>query len=942
MLLRVECLPKYSAVRDIILENGLDILVVCESWHVSQDDILLRRSTPSGYCCIGEARPDPTGGMAATRGAIGGGVVVYYREQFTAKKIALIPHQTSFEFVCVSLSTRSGPITIIAVYRPGSAPLDQLFFREFMALLEVVATYNSEVIISGDINVYLEHPDDRLGKQFLDLIHSFGFTQHVNSPTHDKGGLLNVIITRLDSGVENLLVDPPIISDHGLVSCLLPILGPPLVVFNIRNIRSWKRLDRQAFSKALRASPLCRDDDYYEAMSVGQLFDLYESSLTEALDTLLPVRPVKSRFQPLAPWFDDECRAIKRRVRMLERRYRRTHDVADRTSWIEAARSKHKQFKVRENMYWEATIASNTGNPRKLWRSISTLLGDQGTPRSSVSPPFSPSDYLRFMEEKIESVRSGTAGAQPPTFEITDCCFDSFESCAEVDMRKIIAGSPSKSCDLDPIPTFLVKDYLDTLLPFITRLCNTSIREACLPEFQKRAIITPVIKKAGSDVGDVKNYRPISGLTFLSKVIEKVVAKQLVAYLASNALLPRFQSGFRHGHSTETAILRMLSDIYAAIDHGRIVLLALLDVSASFDTVDHNILLERLSTSFGVKGRALDWIRSFLSSRSQSVCLGNSSSPSSSIRYGLPQGSILGPLLYIIYTADVERVVRLFGFAVQLYADDTQLYGNCLPGDAGDLSVRVLEVIDAMESWMSSNRLRLNADKTQFIWFGTRQQLAKRDLASLASISPSLISCDSVRNLGVLLDCELMMDAHIKQLCRSCFYQLRRLRVIRHCLSRASLTTLACTFICNRIDYCNGVLCGVTAGRLDRLQSVLHAAARLILNISKFSHISSAIRDELHWLPVQCRSQYKIGTLVRNCIFGSSPLYLQELCLPVASASGRQHLRSAGRGDLLVPLFRTVNYGLRGFSISGPRLWNTLPQDIRQSVGNLELFKKQT
>ena len=129
--------------------------------------------------------------------------------------------------------------------------------------------------------------------------------------------------------------------------------------------------------------------------------------------------------------------------------------------------------------------------------------------------------------------------------------------------------------------------------------------------------------------------------------------------------------------------------------------------------------------------------------------------------------------------------------------------------------------------------------------------------------------------------------------------------------------------------------------RLDRLQSILNATARLVLNIPKFSHISLAIRDELHWLPVQCRSQYKICILVRNSIAGFSPQYLQELCLPVASVLGRQHLRSAGRNDLLVPQFRTVNYGLRGFSISGPRLWNTLPHDIRQSVGNLNLFKNK-
>ena len=676
-------------------------------------------------------------------------------------------------------------------------------------------------------------------------------------------------------------------------------------------------------------------------ISTDQLFDLYHSTMSEVLDAFLPVRSVTTRFQPSAPWFDDECRAIKRRVRMLERRYRLTRKDVDRLSWIEAARSKHRQFRERENLYWEACIASNTGNPRKLWRSISSLLGDPAVSRSGILPSFSPADYLRFMEDKLDSVRAATEGAPAPSFETTECLLSSFEFCTEEDIRKIIGASPSKSCDLDPVPTFLVKDYLDTLLPFITRLCNASIREACLPATQKKAIITPVIKKVGADVDDVKNYRPISGLTFLSKVIEKVVAKQLVSYLHSNNLLPKFQSGFRRGYSTETAILRMLSDIYAAVDRGRVALLALLDVSAAFDTVDHDILLERLLVSFGVTGSAHAWIRSFLSSRSQYVRLGSSSSSWSSIRCGVPQGSILGPLLYILYTADVERIVESFGLAVQLYADDTQLYGDGSPIAAEELSARVLAAIDAVENWMSSNRLRLNATKTQFIWFGTRQQLAKRDLTSLASISPPLVSNDPVRNLGVLLDSELTMDAHIKQLCRSCFFQLRRLRVVRNCLSKRSLLTLTYAFVHNRLDYCNSILFGVTAGRLDRLQSVLNATARLVLNLPKFSRITSAIRDELHWLPVVFRSQYKLCIIVRNCFIGSAPLYLRELCTPATSVTGRQHLRSAARNDLIVPQFRTVNFGQRGFSVSGPRLWNSLPHDIRQLTDSLEQFKQK-
>ena len=232
---------------------------------------------------------------------------------------------------------------------------------------------------------------------------------------------------------------------------------------------------------------------------------------------------------------------------------------------------------------------------------------------------------------------------------------------------------------------------------------------------------------------------------------------------------------------------------------------------------------------------------------------------------------------------------------------------------------------------MSSNRLRLNSPKTQFIWLGTRQQLAKLDMAAIAAAFPLFVFSSAVRDLGVTLDQELTLAPHIHSLTRSCFYQLRQLRTVARSLTPTATTTLVHSFVTARLDYCCSLFAGLPTVRLNCLDRVLRSAARLIGRIPKYDHISAYMRDVLHWLPLKQRIEYRTAALVWRCMLGLAPAYLSELCYSSSSLSTRslRSLRSAEQGLLTVPFARTSTKQNRAFSVVGPLIWNCLPLTLR-------------
>ena len=368
------------------------------------------------------------------------------------------------------------------------------------------------------------------------------------------------------------------------------------------------------------------------------------------------------------------------------------------------------------------------------------------------------------------------------------------------------------------------------------------------------------------------------------------------------------------------------------MDAKMLSVLVLLDLSAAFDTVDHTILLDRLHHVVGISGTVFSWFKSYLSNRKFCVNIGGCSSGFYDMNCGVPQGSILGPVLFNLYMLPLGEVIRRHGINFHSYADDTQLYIVVSPDDPGQIDTLFKCILD-IESWMASNFLQLNQDKTQTLVVGSEVQ---REKLSVKLLSASFNPCKTVKNLGVIFDPDLNFGPHIRDVTKKAFYHLKNIAKVRQFLSQANAETLIHAFITCRIDYCNALLSGLPQKSIAQLQLLQNSAARMLTRTRKRAHMTPILKS-LHWLPVCFRIDFKILLLVYKALNGLAPVYLSDLLL---SYEPVRALRSSGRGLLVIPKINTKTYGEASFNYYGPRLWNSLPEDLR-AASSVHIFKSK-
>ena len=941
---------KVPNIMNFLKENDIDIMLVQETWVRKCDGHIIKQVKEYGFkfvSCRKSRKID-----------WGGGVAVIFKDNLKLNKIKSEPFK-SFEHIICKLITSSGPLLFVNVYRAEYSEKNKFtvkdFLGDFSALLQNLSCDTIPCVIVGDFNIHMEllsttawlpaHRKVKKGdaEDFSMLLSNFGFVQLIDKPTHCFDGILDLLIVKDPSIVNTYEVGLPnvaCLSDHGPIHINfqhIPTINSKMIEIKRRHLDS---LDLVAFNEEMYKleipDKLLNSDDPCSSTS------LLNSSVSSVLNQLCPIQTRMIKSRPKQRWYNQELQALKQTRRKLERRYCKHPSVQNKNEFTNMENVYKCAVRNTRSKYFANLIWSNKDDLKKLYKLFNELLDDdcKRPLPSCESDEKLANDMTQFFSEKIAKIRNQLpAPSQNQTFamdrspgsDIPELL--NFTLINEDDMSKILGLMKKKVNIFDPVPISLVIRNSQFFIPLLTDLVNKSLQKGIFPDDLKHALVSPVYKPKYDDTEDNKGYRPVSNLPFLSKLIEKAALLQIQEHLDEHNLNPKSQSAYQKGHSCETALCKVVGDIQEMLADGKMVMLAILDMSAAFDTVDHDTLLGLLCQKYKINGHVLNWLTSYLKGRTFAVKIRYIKGRRCLMVYGVPQGSILGPLLFILYIDDIPRIAADFDVFSHSYADDVSLYTPFDPFyNFSVVSDNLVKCVEAIEVWMSRNFLKINVGKTEVLFIGKKQDHCFHHLSiTIGEKVYSSSMSNSVESLGAYIDGTLSMEVMVSQCVQICNFNLRKIKGIKYSLDVDSRLMLVKSHILSKIDYCNILLSTLSQNQLQPIQRVLNCAMRFAYNLKGRDSVSQYLKNA-HILPVKYRVMFKSCVMVFKILNGSSPEYLKDLVTVIPP--NHRYLRSSN------DLFRLSDSPFANCIRNSMILnWNNLPMDIRFSQ-TLSSFKK--
>ena len=907
---------KTPAIMEHVIDSDPSIVLLQETWLKSNRSNVTALVKEYGYVLLHNIRKN-------REKSSGGGVGILLKKDMKYKKIKH-GQFTSFEHKVVKVTIDNNKsLLLISIYRVLFVPVT-VFLVEIVQLFEYLIAQKDDILLAGDVNIHME-TDEVYSNKFKDILRDFNIKQHVYFPTHIQGHTLDIIGTLGETPVVSH-VEPREndISHHHLIDFQLAVRPEAKEVKQVM-CRNLKKIDMERFMKEVK------EKIYVTETAFGDNMRRYNKVISELVEKEAPLQTLSIKAVPSAPWFDREYKELRKERRKAEKKARKTKSPEDKEKYIKLRKQTTSLAHDKKCKHYGEKIQGT------MYSTINKLLDNE---TEEVLPEAESNEqlanrFLKYFTEKIEKIRSTfpegasaeTAKMPAPRGKLTV-----FEEASEEEIKEIVQEYGVKCSPEDPAPASLLKRVdRDVFIPIWTKLVNLSLGEGSM-ECLNTGVLVPLIKQLDDlvDIDNEKNYRPVTNLQFVGKLIERVVKRRLNKHLVEYELESDFEHGYKEGHSTETLLVAAMNELLVSCDAGLPSVMMLLDLSAAFDTVDQNKLIQILKDEIGIDGTALKWFKSFIIGRTQRVKIRDAYSEVGDLIYGEAQGSVLGPPLFNIYIRSLKKHVDPSKFTILGFADDHQLIKSFLPV----LQVQALDgdinkCFDLITEWMDSFFLKLNATKTKILII-MPPSLRNTIKIQGTFINGSCIRFDhSAKNLGVIIDDELTFSEHVGKMVTCCNLTIRKLSKIKDFLSYEELRTAVSSFIFSTLDYCNSLLYGIQSDLMDKLQSVQNSAARLVKGKSKFNGSTAEFIRKCHWLRVRERIVFKICLLVHKCLHGSAPKCLKDLL----NYSGSERTMK-----LVQPTFKG-SYGSRSFGRVAPKLWNLLPLKIRSET-DVDEFKK--
>ena len=850
MHLNIRSIPRHLNEFTLFLETikfSFSVIGISETWfNESTVDVY----NIDGYQSVHKYRQD----------RVGGGVSIFIKDgiQYMQRKDIDAP-MNIMESVFIEIeknqTTHDKNVIVGVVYRPPGTDVN-LFTEHFSSILSLIHKENKLVYILGDFNINLLNTDVHLAsREFLDLLFSLSFRPLITKPTRVKSNsatlIDNIFVNHssqsLDSFQGIFYTD---ISDH------FPIFHIDLSSIKDKPLGSVKR---RIYSQRCieRFKENLGNTDWSTLLSCNdaqQSYSMFHNHFLQVYDKSFPLKTFKNNYKNRKIWLTEGLKnSIKRKNRLYNIMLKQP-TLNNEHNYKLYKRVLNRSLRLAEKEFYDKIFENNKNNLIKSWQIIKNIInknkGIQLPTNFKINNQLvNDKNYIAESFNKFY-VNIGSTLAQDipacrgnPLDYIVNANVNSIylNPVQDTEVINIIKELKASSPGWDDISPKIVKATYDKFIIPLTRVLNLSILNGVCPNEVKIAKVIPLYKNGDSML--INNYRPVSILPFFSKILEKLMYNRLISFINTHKVLSKYQFGFRKGHSTSYALVTLVDKIATALDQGDSVLGIFLDLSKAFDTVNHDILLMKLN-NYGFRGICLDWLASYLRNRKQFVTYDNFKSALGNISCGVPQGSILGPLLFLVYINDLTNVSdKLFSI---LYADDTNLF---IQGkDINKLISVMNEELHKILKWLNINRLSLNINKTHFMVFKSQKSNVNYDALYINNMIINKV--EKTKFLGVIIDAKLNWTHHITYVKGKLSRGIGIICKARKVLKKETLIKLYYSFFYPFLAYCIEVWGNTFHNYIESLFKLQKKALRLITFSKWTAHTAELFKNlEILTLP---------------------------------------------------------------------------------------------